>query len=128
MLRKGLVVLAVMCLAFMSLTSYLPSDSGAEAPHVGRYRFYAPPTGGVGYRLDTATGELRQLYIGGESLIWDGIEGANVIGRFDLVPKYHCQCDRLPSPPTWYLVDTATGYVWHVSPSGISYVGGVAEE
>lgn len=125
MARKVIGVVVFLLLAVGVWKGYTSSASSAEHPQVGRYRFV--PTGGsVGYRFDTATGELRQVFVGSEKLIWEGIEGASVIGRFEVIPRHSCNCSSLgvsTNPPTWYLVDTATGNIWQITPAGVVYVG-----
>lgn len=117
---RGLVLAVVLLL---NAGAWWHSSSGAESLQVGRYQFIAAG-GGAGYRLDTATGELYQIFVNGERLIWKGIEGASAVGRFDVIPRRRLNDLGVEmDPASWYLVDTATGHVWHVSPSGTTYVG-----
>lgn len=119
MIRYRVAARALACIlvAVVAWAASTLAPSEAADTLVGRYRF-VPIGTSAGYKYDTATGELRQVFIDGERLIWEGIEGLNVIGRFELVPR-----PREQMPPTWFLVDTATGNVWRITSNGAVPLG-----
>lgn len=124
-MKRAAWSLAMLLAGFLLGSLYTTVSSESPTPTVGRYRFF--PVGGVvGYRFDTASGELYKVWVNSESLVWEGIEGANVVGRFDAVPQITCERGILSPVPElhrWHFIDTATGRIWIITATGIEEVG-----
>lgn len=127
MIKQWRLLLLVLCLAVNFSALALAEEPGTSGEvQVGRYR-YIPTGDTLGYLFDTATGRLWRLYIGKAELIWEGVDGLNLMGRFELVPRHACNCSELgiaiPRSPIWHLVDTATGRVWQITGTDLYPLG-----